>query len=283
MATLMPSPITAIADEPLNSESLHASLRPWRRRLAVQQVLRWTMFGLIAGLILASSILLVAHLIPWASATYGAIGLGTGCLFLTLVAAVWFHPNITQTAHIVDTRLALHDRMSTAWELRNEISVISTLQRRDALRQLEKQTPTTAIPLRQQRSTLLILFIVTVILAFLVVMPNPMLTVLQQQAAFQARIAKQIATIKKIQQQVTHLSTLSPVQQTKIDKILSDLESQLKQAKNDTQAQQAIAQAQAKLDQLRNPSAVTRANAHNAASASLHSSSNPTLTPITTH
>ncbi|MBV9614697.1 MAG: hypothetical protein JO031_04470, partial [Ktedonobacteraceae bacterium] len=113
--------------------------------------------------------------------------------------------------------------------------------------------------------------------ALLLVLPNPMTSVLKQQAAFQTRIAKQIASIEQVRQNLTHQSDIPPAEQQKIDQILRDLENKLQQAKNDTQAQQALAQAQAPLNQQRNPQATNKAQANAAASSSLQNSKDANL------
>lgn len=262
------------------SEQLSQALRPWRRRFTLQQALRWTGRGLIAGLIFACLLLLISRLLPWATAQYWATGLGIACLVIAFGTALWDRPTFTRTARLVDRQLALHDRLGTAWELRTESSPLLALQRRDALKQLHKHTPATSVSLRPGRAPLLVFGILAITLALLVLLPNPMTAVLQQQAAFQAHIAKQVAAIDKVRTTLPQQTSLTPQQQAQLDKILRDLEAKLQTAKNEAQAQQAIAEAQAKLDQLRDPYATDKALAHTAASTSLQNSSNSTLSAL---
>src|SRR5947209_16595198 len=280
MATLMPSRIAPIAQEPLTSESVVLALRPWRRRLTIQQIVQWTVRGLTVGLVLANLVLLISRLLPWANASFWAIGLGTACILLAFGAALWYRPSLAGTARAIDARLGLHDRLGTAWELRDEASALATLQRRDALKQLKKHTPASAISLRISRFLLLFLGIVALALLLLVVLPNPMDAVLKQQAAFQAHVAKQVASIETVRQVLTHQNTLSAAQKAQIDQILRDLETKLQNAKNETEAQQALAEAQAKLTSLRNPQTANNTAAQAAASASLQNSGNANLSAI---
>jgi hypothetical protein len=191
--------------------------------------------------------------------------------------ALWRRPALSHTARLADQRLSLHDRLGTAWELRNQSIPLAKLQRRDALKQLQKHTPAKTLSLRPGRSTALFFIIVAAFFAILLVLPNPMTSVLKQQAAFQARIAKQIASIEQVRQNLIRQSGITPTEQQKIDQILSDLENKLQQAKTDTQAQQALAQAQAQLNQQRNPQASNNAQANAAASSSLQNSKNANL------
>jgi len=277
MATLAPGrPVEAILGAP-DSEKLSDALRPWRRRLAVQQILRWTGRGLIVGLLLAGILLLVSRFIPWTTVNYWAIGVGIACVFSALVAAIWYRPSLAATARLVDARLALHDRLSTAWELQSASSPLSVLQRRDALSHLSKYRPPTSVSLRPYRTPLILFGVVGIILALLVLLPNPMNAVLQQQAAFQARIAKQVAAIDLVRKTLHQQNVLTPEQLKQIDQILSDTQAKLQHAKNEADAQQILAQAQAKIAQLQDPNAANKAQAVAAASSALQGSSNASL------
>jgi len=235
---------------------------------------------MITGLMLACLLLLVSRFLPWASASYWAFGAGAVCFLGALAAALWFRPSLSHTTRLVDSRLALHDRLSTAWEMRDETAPLFGMQRRDALKQLGKYTPGTAISLRPHRASLIAFAVVVAALVLLVFLPNPMTAVLQQQAAFQARIAKQISAIAHVRTQLVQQTTTSAQQRAQIDQILRDLQTKLQNAKNETQAQQALAEAQAKLNQLRDPQASNRAQARTAASSSLQSSPNASLNAI---
>ncbi len=173
-----------------------------------------------------------------------AISLAIVSTVSALGMAIWRRPSLSHTARLADRRLSLHDRLSTAWELRDQSASLVKLQRRDALKQLQKHTPAKTLSLRPQRFIALFFVLVAIVFILLLVLPNPMTAILKQQAAFQAHIAKQIASIEKVRQSLPQQSAISPTEQQKIDQILSNLENKLQQAKTATQAQQALAQAQ---------------------------------------
>ena len=200
MATLMPSRLAAITQEHLDSESVNNALRPWRRRLSLQQILRWTSWGIIIGLLAACIVLLIARITPWENANAWAIGLALVSTVSALGLALWKRPSLSHTARVADRNLSLHDRLSTAWELRDQSVPLVKLQRHDALKQLQKHTPAKALSLRPQRSTTLFFLLMAICFVLLLVLPNPMTSVLKQQATFQARIAKQIASIEQVRQ-----------------------------------------------------------------------------------
>src|SRR5262249_45731327 len=159
---------------------LIAALRAWRRRLWLQQVVSWTEIGLITGIICACFLLLISRFIPWASALYWAAGLAIFSLLSAIVAALWSLPSFARSARKVDTQLALHDRMGTAWELRDDSTPMSILQRRDALKQLHNHTPAATISLGPGRNRLITFGILVIALVLLLFLPNPMNAVLQQ-------------------------------------------------------------------------------------------------------
>ncbi len=277
MATMIPErKLQPMLDAP-DRERLVVALRPWQRRLVLQRLVRWTLRGVVLGLLLACLVLLLSRFVPWATANYWAMGFALLSVVLAFGYALWSRPSLTATAHRVDVHLPLYDRVSTAWELGDEISNLSKLQRRDALDQLKKYTPKKSLSLRPRRSLLIFFTTLVLITSLLIVLPNPMNAILKQQAAFQNNIAKQIKAIDKTRQGLVHQTAIPPAQQKQIDQILRNLETKLQQAKNNAQAQQAIAEAQAKLDQMRDPQAANKAQGRSAASASLQNSTNPTL------
>ena len=225
-------------------------------------------------MICACFLLLISHFIPWATAPYWAIGITIGILLCAVGGALWYRPSFASSAHYIDTQLALHDRISTAWELRDDSAPISVLQRRDALRQLRKHTPAVTISLWPGRVRLLLFGIATIAIAVLILIPNPMNTFLQQQAALQARLNRQIAAINQTRSVIDNQATISSQERALIDKILRDALARLQQSGSQEQAQQSLAQAQSQLNQLRDPQASQKAQARANASSSLQNSSN---------
>ncbi|GCE06253.1 hypothetical protein [Dictyobacter aurantiacus] len=274
MATFIPSHTRANGEETPTQANLGAALRPWRRRIWTQRILFWGVRGLLTGLFMAGLVLLVSRLLPWASAPYWALGIGIAMPVLGIALALWFRPTNTGTAHMVDERLSLHDRVGTAWELRDQTSVLAGLQRRDALKQLRAYTPARSIALRLSRATTITLVVLLLLLTTLILVPNPMTAVLKQQAALQAQIAKQVTGIEKLRQITAQQPGISKDEKQKIDQTLRDLESKLQQAKNPNDAQQALSEAQARLDQLRNPQSNNRTQARSSAADALNNSSN---------
>src|SRR5947199_3240187 len=122
---------SVLAHQENESERFIENLRPWRRRLCIQQILRWTENGIIVSMICVCFTLLISRIIPWSTSTYWAIGSTIGILLCVIGAALWYRPSFSRSAHYIDSQLALHDRISTALELRHNSTPISVMQRRD--------------------------------------------------------------------------------------------------------------------------------------------------------
>ena len=277
MVANAPSRHPTIAPDENEGERFIENLHPWRRRLWIQQILGWIEYGVIISMICVCFFLLISRFIPWPTAPYWSIGIAIGILFCAFGAALWYRPSFARSAHYIDTQLALQDRISTALELRDDSTPISVLQRRDALRQLRKHAPTATISLRPGRIRLLLFGIAAIVIVVLILVPNPMNTFLQQQAALQARLNRQIAAINQTRLVIDNQATISAQERALIDKILRDALARLQQSSSQEQAQQGLAQAQSQLNQLRDPQAIQKAQARANASALLQDSSNANL------
>src|SRR6266566_3450749 len=222
MAIIAPSRPVETIQRITDGKSLAQALHPWRRRVWIEQILRWTGSGLFVGLVLACLMLIISRFVPWATVSYWAGAVATASLLCALVAALWYRPSFARAARLVDARLALHDRLSTAWELRDESTTLAKLQRRDALKHLGRHTPVSTISLWPGRAGLIAFGIVIIGLALLIFLPNPMTDVLRQQAAFQARVARQVAAINHIRTVIDSQTTTSAQERSQIDKILRE-------------------------------------------------------------
>src|SRR6266566_9219377 len=227
MAIIAPSRPVETIQRITDGKSLAQALHPWRRRVWIEQILRWTGSGLFVGLVLACLMLIISRFVPWATASYWAEAFIAASLLCALVAALWYRPSFARAARLVDARLALHDRLSTAWELRDESTTLAKLQRRDALKHLGRHTPVSTISLWPGRAGLIAFGIVIIGLALLTFLPNPMADVLRQQAAFQARVARQVAAINLIRTVIDSQTTTSAQERSQIDKILREAAAQL--------------------------------------------------------
>src|SRR6266567_4317286 len=105
MAVIAPSRPVETMQRIADGKSLAGALHPWRRRLWMQQVVRWTGRGLFVGLVLACLVLLISRFVPWATASYWA-----GALARPLCSVRWRLP-----CGIALPLLALPGRWMQGW------------------------------------------------------------------------------------------------------------------------------------------------------------------------
>ncbi len=272
MATL--APLRPQQDTLTGEQKLALALLPWRRRLSLQQGLRWITNGLVAGLVVSCLLLVVSRFTAFPIVLIWVIAVIAASLLCAVGLTIYYRPALAQSARRIDALLGLRDRLGTAWEYRNDSSSLPALQRRDALEKLAAFTPTRSITLRPGRARLLTIGIVALAFVLLLVLPNPVNTAYQQQQAFQNSLSRQIAQLNHIRQLIDSQASTSQQVRDQLDKILQQAMSQLQQAKDANQAQQILAQAQQQLNQLRDPQAGVKANANANAASTLQNSTN---------
>jgi len=118
-----------------------AVLAPARRQLGLRRVASWAVRGLLAGGIVALVVLGAAHLRLFSAALPVAIGALVAGLLVGLAIGIRRWPDRLQTARAVDHHFNLHDRLTTALELRTSDLPLSELQRGDAGRRLAGLKP----------------------------------------------------------------------------------------------------------------------------------------------
>src|SRR5579872_702595 len=111
-------------------------IAPARRHLGVRRTLFWTNRGLLAGACGAVLTLTVAHLHAFPATLGIAAVILVAATVGGLIAGIRRWPDNLQTARAVDRRFNLHDRVTTALELRASQWPLATLQREDAGRRL---------------------------------------------------------------------------------------------------------------------------------------------------
>jgi len=118
-----------------------AVLAPARRQLGLRRVTSWAVRGLLAGGIVALLVLGAAHLYLFSAALLIAAGAVVAGLLVGLAIGIRRWPDRLQTARAVDHHFNLHDRLTTALELRTSALPLAELQRSDAGRRLAGLKP----------------------------------------------------------------------------------------------------------------------------------------------
>ncbi|MDM8529012.1 hypothetical protein QUF58_12505 [Anaerolineales bacterium HSG24] len=173
------------------------------RRRRWQESMRLSVFGLIAGLLFTLILVSAGRYYPLAlpPVLFG-VGLSTTMLMLvSMVIYGWLRPQSTQvTAQLIDEELGLEERLSTAFELSKQASSIPTgiiqAQLNDTVARLHHVEPIQAFPIRLGWTRLVIAILLVILTTVILLLPNPQIAIIEEQAQTQAVIEAQIEQIE---------------------------------------------------------------------------------------
>lgn len=207
--------------------NLNQLVRGWDRRLRARQTSLWLPRALLPGLALGVVIAVISRLRPWLlpqpilliSLAMLVVGL------VTMLALVWFWPRTSQqAAQRFDRTFGLKERTSTALELINgrihSNQEIVSLQIGDAWEQARAVQPGAALPLVWNWREWAVAGLLAVILAVLLIIPNPQAEVLSRDAEKAAEIASAKEEIQKITQEISTDPVLKPEEREELLKAL---------------------------------------------------------------
>ncbi len=232
--------------------SLEAIIRDLRKAAARARAARYAVHAVVASLVWVALVLVIARLTPFERrALVAAVGIPVA-LAIALIAWLLRRPSTSILMRLADFRLGLKERLSTAWERRNESGPMDAVQRRDALGQAAGARLANAFPVRVNRGEASLVAVLAIFSLALALLPNPMDQVLAQRQAdrlSQARAAKAIETSKKNVAESTKPTPVDP----QVQKILQDAAEKIRQADSPRKALESITPAEQQLQKLTDP------------------------------
>lgn len=196
--------------------ALNQLVRNWDRRLRIQQVSLWLPRALITGLAFGVLIAIISRLRPWLVSEQ--IVVATLVLVVLAVVgmllAVWLWPRpALQAARSFDVLFGLQERVSTALELidgqiRADDELLS-LQIDDAWSRARQVQPGQSLPLIWRWREWVVAGILIIVLAVLILLPNPQAEAIEQTSAQQAAIDEAKDEVAQIIQNVASDPALS--------------------------------------------------------------------------
>ncbi len=254
------------------------------RRMAWRHAAPWLARGLAAGLAAAAALLLIAHVAPWAEASWWALAALAAPTLAGALVALATRPAPATALRRADHLLGLRDRLTTAWEYRQysgdhgggrEVPILR-LQRADLIARAGGLDLRAGLPLRPRRREMAAPAAGVVLLLVALLLPNPQNGVLAARATAHARIARAATRIDAARHATMGLPPATTAALTKADKlrqaqiarILARLRKELVAARTSAQAYKALARAQDALRALGNSRAAQR-NAQAALAAAL--------------
>jgi hypothetical protein len=247
--------------------SLEAVVRALRRSDARSSAGPFVVHALLGATIWVAAVQIMARLVPIERRLQLAT-LGIPVV-LGIAATAWLarRPRPDVLMRLADLRLGLQERLSTAWERRAASGAMDELLRRDALQHAQLDRLHKAFPVRiDRREAGAIVILIAGALA-LAVLPNSMDRVLAQRQADSASQARAANTIHAAQNRIAASPKSAPVD-PKVQRILSDAQTKIKDAPDPRQALAAISPAEQQLQQLTDPQTPARTStAENLAAA----------------
>lgn len=228
-------------------EQIKKALRRWHRRLRLQQWVRWTPWGLLAGLVSGLLVLIAARVWPlWPTPTLGRVAAGLAVLGLIVVAvlALGWRRSAIALARRFDLVLGLRERTSTALELTEGIQPVENTdlaraqiqQAAESIQQVDvKAAMPVPFPNREWGAAILLLVVVFVALVW----PNPQDRVLAAQAEFEETLTEEIEELEELVREVESSETLTPDEAEQILEVLEDTIETLEQ--DDIEVPEAVA------------------------------------------
>lgn len=236
------------------------------RAQSAMQGIGWGLVAALAVMLLAAG---AAQLTPlwYRAALWLALirALAVGAVGGALIGWFWPRP-LPQRLRLLDRRLGLADRLTTAWELSAGRIVappaIVRAQAEETLRTLTTVRPEQAFPLRPGRTALLTALVLTGALGALLFLPNPQETELTRRAALQQAAQEQAARLETIARQLETDPALSAEQRAAALQALEAASAALRDPSTSPEERlAALAEAERQLSALRSPEATARLEA----------------------
>ncbi|HET7419736.1 MAG TPA: hypothetical protein VFL27_05105 [Candidatus Dormibacteraeota bacterium] len=228
---------------------------------------RYLIHGAVAAVAWVFVVLLAARLLP-VEQTLRVAELGVPVVFAAVVIA-WAaaRPSQAKLMQTADLRLALKERLSTAWERRGADGPMDAALRRDALEHAARIQLSRAYPVGVRRQEFALTAALLVAAFALLVLPNPMDQVIAQRHADQAAQKRAANAITATQKRLSTGPAPAAVD-PQVQQILQDAKAKIAAAPDPRTALQNITPAEQQLLQLSDPGTAARAStAQNLANA----------------
>ena len=231
-------------------DRLNRALGPVKKRLRLARLCRAGGWGMLCGAAAGLAVLLTAYFFPlpekWrlAAALIAAGGCASG-----LVGFIW--PIREETAALAADQCGLKERAQTALMLRNEDGAMAELQRQDACQALQA-LDARKIPLPRSKKLLSAFAALMLLMGGVSLLPDPQAQALARIEQFNKRMEEALQLAKQEEEKLAGDSSLRETQEMR--KILSDLERQLRSARQERDAYLALDDAEKRLEKLRSAS-----------------------------
>lgn len=225
-------------------------IRRIRDRLHTVSIINSMIFGLAVALCLGICVAVAARFVPIYNVYLTILKVVGGAVLAAFLYSSFKTPTNNFTALKADS-LGLQERTVTALELIGSQSAFAVLEKNDALVHLNNVDYKKKIPLKPNKSYLLICLILTAALALSGFIPNPMEGRAEELHSLKEKITEQQKKADKLVEKVKNNPKLSEEQKKELEKKLSELKQELKTAKDEKEINKALGRAEKKLEYIK--------------------------------
>lgn len=191
-----------------------------RRRMTEQKVLRYGMYGALAGFTLATIISVIALMVPWYYAPLiASIGAAVGVI-AGITLGIVRRPSMEKAALGLDAH-GFQERLITSYQLAGREDPFSQMQKADTIRRVNQFQIRKTFPLKVRWQ--LLLAMLGTAAAFVIISFIP--TAAKTQAQEYHEIARQAdEDIRKVEDAIEHVEKMEDLSETEKETLLSSLE-----------------------------------------------------------
>nr|WP_150960018.1 hypothetical protein [Aneurinibacillus sp. XH2] len=227
----------------MKTPDLNNVIRPVRNRLWKQNIVRMALIGLLIGLCAACLWGVAGWLAPVAGYRWGSLFWIGMAVTGSVTYALWRRTELKEAAQVMDQG-GLEERMTTALAFEQQDSPIAAMQREDALRYGEEYIKQlrSKLPYRWEMRWLIANGTALVVLAALLLLPNPMDEVVEARSKEKAWTE---ARLEEARQQLEEWKKADPSSEITrgMEQTLERLETGLKETANGIEALEKLEQA----------------------------------------
>lgn len=231
-------------------KEIKRKIRRIRDRLHTASIINCMLIGAAAALCLGIMLVAAARFIPIYN-VYLMVLKTIGAAVLTAFLYSAFKTPKDAYAALKADSFGLNERTITAFELEGSESAFAVLEKRDALKHLNKLDYKKEIPLKPNKRYLVICVLLTAVLALSGFIPNPTAAKAEELHKLKAKIIQQQKKVDKLAEMVKKNPKLSEEQKKELKEKLSVLSRELKTAGDEKEINKALGRTEKKLEYIR--------------------------------
>ncbi len=231
-------------------QQILAALGPSKRRLRVQRLMRYLPWSAIVG---STAALVLTIYGKWQPVTFlgnkiiAIMGLAwvLGSLVALLKPIRWQHVAMTVDA------LGLDERLTTALQLEDDLSVVAELQKADALQALQIKSYHKDIRLHPGKKSVMYAFASVLAVLILIALPTQAMAEAEALEVTIEKMAESIEKIEKIEEEVEKASSLNDVEKTEVKEALKPLKEAMQKPQDFENINKELLKAEKKLNNIK--------------------------------